>query len=234
RLSVSLPGAANRRTNPVRFLTPDGKPLYSQPPAESRLNYLPRTDSVGKGYMDGNTQVNQPMDFSGKNRVHLADLHRMLQTVLFPEAFPEQQRFRFSEDDYRFLYQCLSQLPRETRYPEYDTTHYYDSYVKFFLYGTQKQTRIPPTIRIFNKVGWSYGFLTDVAYIADLQNGVEFMLSATIYCNADGILNDDRYEYETVGLPFLEALGRQFYEHELQRKKKRQPDLSRFRLQYEK
>jgi hypothetical protein len=34
------------------------------------------------------------------------------------------------------------------------------------------------------------------------------LLSANLYANADGVLNDDRYEYDTVSRPFLAALGR--------------------------
>ena len=101
------------------------------------------------------------------------------------------------------------------------------------MYGTRKQERIPGHIRIFNKVGWAYGFLTDVAYVVDFEKKIEFMLSATIYCNSDGVLNDDTYDYETVGLPFLEQLGRVVYEYELGRKRKHQPDLSRFKVAYD-
>ena len=59
-----------------------------------------------------------------------------------------------------------------------------------------------------------------------------FMLSATIYCNSDGIFNDDKYDYDTVGFPFLKHLGEVFYNYERQRKKKRLPDLSAFRMNY--
>jgi hypothetical protein len=177
--------------------------------------------------------VNEPMNFSKKNRFPLEELHRIMQMVIFPEAFSKGQIPELSEEDYRLLYQYMSQLPRESKFPAYDQKEFYDSYVKFFLFGTQKDTIMPDHLRIFNKVGWSYGFLTDVAYVADLKNKVEFFLSATIYCNEDEILNDDKYDYETIGLPFLEKLGQIIYEQELSRKKKHLPDLSRFYLQYE-
>jgi hypothetical protein len=35
--------------------------------------------------------------------------------------------------------------------------------------------------------------------------------------NADGVLNDDQYEYDTVGFPFLKGLGLRVYEAELRR-----------------
>jgi hypothetical protein len=184
--------------------------------------------------MQGGQLINQPMDFSSKNRFYLRDLHEMLQRVIFPEVVAPEKRFRFTEADYRFLYQYMSQLPAETRYPEYNSKEYFDGYVKFFLYGTQKETKIPKHIRIFNKVGWAYGFLTDVAYIVDFENKVEFFLSATIYCNEDEILNDDKYDFDSVGMPFLEQLGQTVYRYELKRKRRHIPDLSRFVLSYEK
>jgi hypothetical protein len=85
---------------------------------------------------------------------------------------------------------------------------------------------------VFNKTGWSYGFLTDVAYIVDFKNKVEFMLSGVIYVNKDGVLNDDKYEYEQTGYPFFKEIGNIIYQHELQRKRKFRPDLKSFTFDY--
>ena len=93
---------------------------------------------------------------------------------------------------------------------------------------------MPSHIRVFNKVGWAYGFLTDVSYVIDLKNKVEYMLSATIYVNQDGILNDNKYEYETVGHPFLNELGKSIYNFELKRKREFRSDLSEFKIKYDK
>jgi hypothetical protein len=99
--------------------------------------------------------------------------------------------------------------------------------------GSQKGA-IPKNIRIFNKVGDAYGQLTDVAYIVDFEKKIEFFLSATIYCNKDGILNDDHYDYETIGFPFMKQLGQVIYHLELKRKRKIIPDLSPFIFDYHK
>ena len=234
RLAVSMPEDQHRNTNPISFRDSSGKILYEQPNIASKYQHLVRTDFVGKGYMSGDKLINEPLNFSRKNRFYLTDLHQVLRSVIFPESVPRQQRFNFTEDDYRFLYQYMSQLPSETTYPDYDLVEHYDSYVKFFMFGTQKKTPMPKHIRIFNKVGWAYGFLTDVAYIVDFEKNIEFMLSATIYCNKDGILNDDKYDFDEVGNPFLEKLGNLIYEYEVNRERKVIPDLSRFKIQYEK
>ena len=60
------------------------------------------------------------------------------------------------------------------------------------------------------------------------------MLSATLYVNNDGILNDNAYEYDSVGHPFLYQLGKTLYQHELKRRRQNPPDLSRFTVKYEK
>ena len=83
-------------------------------------------------------------------------------------------------------------------------------------------------------MGWAYGFLTDVSYVIDTKNKIEYMLSATIYVNQDEILNDDKYDYETIGIPFLNELGKLVYNYDLKRIRKYQPDLSAFKINYDK
>jgi uncharacterized alpha/beta hydrolase family protein len=92
---------------------------------------------------------------------------------------------------------------------------------------------MPGHIRVFNKVGWSYGFLTDISYIVDLKNNIEFMLAATVYVNSDGILNDGKYDYDSIGYPFMYQLGQTLYQYELKRQRRYKPRLSRFNIQYE-
>jgi hypothetical protein len=159
-------------------------------------------------------------------------MQRMLQAVLFPQSVPRQQRFNLSSEQYKFLYKYMSAYPSESSYPKYDTSEYFDSYTKFFFFRAYRSS-IPPYIRVFNKAGWTYGFLSDIAYIVDFKNHVEFMLTATIYANHDGILNDDKYDYEDVGYPFFREVGNIVYNFELKRKRNHQPDLSRFVIQYD-
>lgn len=122
-------------------------------------------------------------------------------------------------------------MPEESKSPVYPAPDYWDSYVKFLFYGSEKG-KAEPTIRIFNKVGDAYGFLIDAAYFADYKNNIEFQLSAIIHCNSDGIFNDDKYDYDSVGFPFMKNLGRVIHEYELKRQRKRTPDLSIFQLRY--
>ena len=231
---VRMTAEENRHTNPVRFIQQDGKLIYSQPAAYNTDPFdFRRVATLGKGYYANDSLVNKPFDFTERNKLPLETLQQLLQSVLFPQSVRAKQRFNLTPDDYRFLYQYLSQYPGETNYPKYDANQYYDSYVKFFFSDSLHHT-MPQGVRVFNKVGWAYGFLTDAAYVVDFRNKVEFMLTATIYVNSDGILNDDKYEYERVGQPFMYQLGQTIYGHELTRRRTHVPNLNQFKVKYEK
>lgn len=232
RLDVVRTPDENRHTNPVRFFDTGGKILYAQPMQFNEKSYATRNDSMGNGYFSNGMQIDRPMNFSAKNRISLEDLTNILKSVLFPASVPARQRFNLTADDYKLVRQYMSQRPGETLYPSYDSS-YNDAYVKLLLYGTERGS-LPKHIRIFNKEGDAYGCLTDVAYIVDFEKKIEFMLSAGIYCNSDGYLNDNKYDYETIGYPFMKHLGQVLYDYELQRKRIYAPNLSEFVMTYDK
>lgn len=231
RLDISLTEDENRHTNPVRFFDTSGKLIYQKPLVASNLVYAIRNTRMGVGFYRGGELVNEPFDFSKKNRMLLTTLHSIVRSIMFPEAVSKKQRFNLTKDDYEFLRKYMSMTPLESKFPFYDNENYWDNYVKFLFYGTEKNAA-EKGIRIFNKVGDAYGFLIDAAYIADYNNNIEFMLSAVIHCNSDGIFNDDKYDYDDIGFPFMKHLGQVIYKHELKRKKKVDPDLSEFRFNY--
>lgn len=235
RLSIPLSPDENRNTNPVRFLDAKNNTLYNQSMQYNPTGYLQRYDSIGRGFYSGGQLVNEPMDFSTKNRISLEDLHTILISLVFPNKVPGAQRFNLTAEDRNFMLKYMSQLPTESTFPPYsaDTASYWPAYCKFLLFGSEKGA-LPKNIRIFNKVGDAYGQLTDVAYIVDQDKKIEFFLSATIYCNKDGILNDDQYDYDTIGFPFMKHLGQVIYEQELKRKRKIIPDLSSLIFGYDK
>jgi beta-lactamase family protein len=232
RRFVPMTEEENRHTNPIRFVR-DGRTLYRQPPAYSDFIFdFSHPVFYGNAYYDRHDSlIHAPMDFTRHNNFPLADAQHMLQSVLFPASVPPDERFHLRPDDYRFLYQYMSELPRESAHPHYDTAEYFDGYTKFFLFKAA-HTRIPAYIRVFNKPGWSYGFLTDIAYIADMEHKVEFMLTGTIYTNSDGVLNDDKYDYDEIGYPFFAEVGNIIYRYELGRPRKFKPELYDFKLTY--
>ncbi len=168
----------------------------------------------GKKFLYEDQIIETPFDFSIKNRISIRDLNDILKRIIFPENFKKEERFDLYKRDYKFLKYWMSRTSIEDN----DTIKrndykYWDSYSKFFIYG-DKKGEMNDEIRISNKVGMAYGTLTDVAYIKDKINDVEFMLTATILVNDNEIFNDDIYEYESEGIPFLSALGREILKFE--------------------
>ena len=233
RLQLPLAEEENRHTNPIKFLDNKNSIVFQQPLLYNQYKYEVRNDSLGTKFYTGSELVNNPMNFSKKNRISLEDLHNILRSVIFPNTVPARQRFNLTEDDYRFVHQFMSQFPSETFYPPYDSANYPDAYGKFLLYGGEKGN-LPKNIRIFNKIGDAYGHMLDVAYIVDFDKNIEFFLSAEIYCNTDGVMNDDKYDYETIGYPFMKNIGKVIYDLESRRKRVHIPDLSEFKLNYDK
>jgi hypothetical protein len=234
RLERFLKPDQNRHTEAIRFLK-DGKIVYEQPMLFNADSIKPPSRIFrGKGYYKNDTLlVNQPFEFTYKNFYSLTDQQRFLQNLLFPENADPSETFNLTAEDYKFIYQYISQLPTETSYPPYSSdTAYFDAYCKFLLYGQEKNP-IPRNIRIFNKVGDAYGYLIDNAYIVDFENKVEFMIAAVINVNTDGIYNDGVYAYDSLGFPFFRNLGRLIYDYELKRDRKHKPDLSKFVMLYD-
>jgi beta-lactamase class A len=161
----------------------------------------------GNGYLEDDVLVNEPFDFSNKNYYPLETLHNTLKRIVFPKNFKESERFHITEKDREFILFSMQNLPKNAGY---NPKEYYDGYCKFFMFGDTKEN-IPDSIKIYNKVGDAYGTLTDCAYIVDSEKNIEFMVSATLLVNKDGVFNDNIYEYEEIGLPFLAELGRQLY-----------------------
>lgn len=168
----------------------------------------------GLGYYEDDELINTPFNFSQKNFYPIISQHNVIKRVIFPQNFKESERFHISDKQREHLLEAMHTLPQKVGY---DNTTFYDSYCKFFLYGDTKEN-IPEHIEIYNKVGFAYGTLTDCAYVKDTEKNVEFLLTATILVNKDGIFNDDAYEYEEIGIPFLAQLGREIYQQELNRK----------------
>jgi hypothetical protein len=211
--------AANRCTNPVTFHDAQGSVLFKQAAAcnPSPLRHPLGQVVKGQAHYAAGKLVNKPYDFTTANYLSLQTATDFLRTVLFPESASDGHRPRLSTQDYAFLKQYLGSTPEEAQFRLYKAPQYYHSYKKYLYYGRQRQVPIRTGLRIYNVVGMSYGYLADCAYFVDDQSKAEFLLSAVLYVNSDGILNDGSYEYTSVGLPFFVNLGRAILSMEQER-----------------
>ena len=148
--------------------------------------------SVGSGFMRSGTLVQEPMRFDRHNRISLRDLHELTIAINRPDL--ARIRLPISAEHRQLLAEFMARLaPAPEEY-------------KPFLPGVCR-VLAPSRVRVASKIGLAYGFLTDTACITDLDSGREFFLTATIYVNSDGVLNDDAYDYDAVGFPVLADLA---------------------------
>jgi hypothetical protein len=234
RFDGGCTGTANLYTNPINFYNDKGKLLHHMDGIQSAKTFSNPlgTVKVGKTHINASgKKINEPKDFTTYNFMHLQQINDLLKWIVFMPHAPEKKKFNLTESDRNYLLKYLTLLPRETQFPKYNTKEYYDSYKKYFIYGDSKKPITNNDVRIFNIVGQSYGFMVDCAYIVDLKNKSEFMLSAVIYANENEVINDGKYEYKSVALPYLSKLGTLFLEYEKKRKKLHTPDLTEFKLE---
>lgn len=228
RFASACDSFQNRYTNPINFYDPTCKLIYTQPPQFNPEPYIPPYGPVkiGKGYYSYGKFIAAPYDFTKENHLSLRDVNDILIALILPEAVPPQKRFNLTNEDYNFLRQAMSAYPREGSINPYNPkSGYFDAYKKYLYYGRDSKTSIEPNIRIYNIVGWAYGYLTDCAYIVDHENNIEFFLSATIWANKNSVFNNEaNYEYYQKGFPFLRDLGKLIHNYELTLDKKILPN----------
>lgn len=203
---LSIPNSDLLPTQQVRLNSGSGNSQVIGPIDNAPIEILPLANlQQGVAYIEAGNRFNQPFDFSEKNYLPLSSLHGIMKRIMFPELFPERERFHLSVANREFVLRSMRTLPRQAGYSE---TDYPDGTYKYLVHGDSSD-RLPGNLRIYNKIGFAYGYLTDTAYIVDEDSKREFLISATIHVNANQTFNDDNYEYEEIGLPFLAELGRQ-------------------------
>lgn len=202
---LSTPNSDALTTRPLTFYKGE-EIIYKTEPVKNRAISPLKLHKTAKGigYMVGDSLVNQPMDFSTKNYLPISSLHVILKRLMFPELFSKAQQFHLSEDDRLFLIDAMGTLPTEAGFT---SPGFHDSYVKYLVIGDDKGA-FPDYLTIKNKIGSAYGYLTDCAYIKNKKTNKEYLITATLHVNKNQIYNDNRYEYDTIGIPFLAALGR--------------------------
>ncbi|MGZ0015857.1 serine hydrolase [Yeosuana sp. AK3] len=207
---LSVPNSDVTTTKPLAFYDHDSiifktDSIINKPIEPLQLHHTIK----GKGYMVNDSLVTNPMDFTLKNYLPITSLHNIMKQLMFPELYPYEKQFHISTDDRDFLIKTMNILPQEAGYT---SNEYYESYVKFLVFGDTKKP-LPRHIKIYNKVGDAYGYLTDCAYIVNEKTNKEYIITATIHVNKNQIFNDNTYEYDTVGFPFLAELGRQLIDY---------------------
>lgn len=208
RISVRMSLVDNRRTPAVELRLAAGPLTLPEQTGALTLSHVEDRETVlvGKSRMEANKLVPGPMSFIARNGVSLAELQTALARIVSPELSFEGEPFALDTEDRTLLLEALSTFPGDSKNPKWDRAQFPDDFAKFFLGGA---TRVIPRERLvlYNKVGLAYGFTTDNAYIGDRASGKGFFLAATLYADSDGTVDDGKYDYETLAIPFLNDLA---------------------------
>jgi hypothetical protein len=157
-------------------------------------------EAIGTGYIDAKGGlIQEPMNFAFKNRFDLSSAVKVLERL-------HEGRFSLSPEQMNLIGRAMSTPPGASESPRYRGPAWSMERFKPMLSGLSA-VRPAHEWEVRNKIGEAYGFASDMATIKHLPTGRVAHASASIWCCASGILNADRYEYATVGRPFLELVG---------------------------
>ena len=201
--------STHRWVPPVQARLDDGwTEVHAAEEAATELPPHPVPDTMlGEAYIDAvsGERVDEPMDFSDKNSVSLADLLAIVAAVARPDITGEFD-LGLDKRSRELLLEFMEQRPtgddeadmqaKEARFKPLSPG------VLDALGGERER------FRYVNKAGRAYGFHLDAAYIEGTETGRAFFVAAAIWANENRVLNDNEYEYETVSYPFLVELGR--------------------------
>jgi hypothetical protein len=217
--------------NPIVFLNENGDTIYKQDASKSLTyqNYRYIKKTKGKAHYNARGKlIRKPKVFTQNNVMPLQEINDFLIALMYPQFVPKEKQIQLKNEDYKMLLKAMSQYPRESDFPHYDGSKFEDSYKKYLMFADYHDTIKTDSLRIFNVVGQSYGWLADCAYFVDHKNNIDFFLSAVIYVNANQVLNDGRYEYKQIGFPFLSKMGKLIYDYERTRKRDYYGSFERF------
>lgn len=160
----------------------------------------------GRAWMQGGRQTAGAHDFSDSNFMPLADVQRMTLELGSGQPLGDAPAFALCPVARRVLAQVMAMAPRECPDPVYPSQQFADDHAKW-LVPLDAAGHLPEGLRIASKNAQSYGYIGDSAFIVDTARDIAFGLSAVLFVDRDGVLNDGRYAYADIGRPFLRELG---------------------------
>ncbi|MCA9574949.1 MAG: serine hydrolase [Polyangiales bacterium] len=165
---------------------------------------MPRT-GVGEAHIntDNGQRIEHPLDFRRKNYISLRDLQRIVLEVVDPSLDGGDVDLPLSDANRALLRDIMSRRPPAARRGTVD-----DAEARF-------EPLIPGINRVLprdayeyvNKAGRAWGFHLESAYVHRLDSDRAFFVAATLYVDRDGLMNDNRADYDRISFPFWVNLG---------------------------
>jgi len=210
-------------TNSLDVLDSSGELIYHQEEDVIDLENMYQYYTYSENYLLGSKHeaknkkiVVGAYDFNYNLELPLDEMNEMMLRLMMSESIEGKQQWDLSSEHERFIIETLAMFPRELKNKKYkNQIHYPDNIYKYILFG--EETFDTESITVYSKIGLSYGFTTDVAFVSNPKKGIQFLLSISLYTNANDIVNDGDYEYETIARPFISRLSNIIYQYELEK-----------------
>jgi hypothetical protein len=186
--------------------------VVSVPARTSDLRLAPTAAAsllVGRAHIDerGNLQ-GRPRDFGDRNYASLGDLQQLLVRLVEP-SLGSGASLGLTEAHRRFLLDALDVQrtdPRTSRNPRPSDDRSADLRFRPLLEGVTR-TVDRAELDYLGKSGRAYGFEVENAYLRHRKSGRALFVTAAIYADANDLVNDDDYDYDTIAEPFMRDLG---------------------------
>lgn len=150
--------------------------------------------------------VDGPFDFNYNLEYPIRDIHVTSLRLFFPDYFPKEVQWDIRERDRNLLLESMKSYPKDLGDKEFlNEKDYPNNLYKYIALGTPDS--LYSSVITYSKIGISYGFVSETAYVIDQRTDKRYVLTANIYVNSNNTVNDGKYEYEEVARPFLSRFG---------------------------
>lgn len=148
---------------------------------------------VGKRHVSDGKLQSTPYDFNENLEFPITSLHRMMISFVSDST---EKMWKMRSSDRKFLLKKLTQFPSDI-----GENKYADNDFKIIAFGDSKRDNSRFTT--YSKIGYSYGFITESAFVVDRLSHKGFYLTVSMYVNQNGTINDGRYQYSSIATPFM-------------------------------
>ena len=150
--------------------------------------------------------VNGPFDFNYNLEYSVRDIHSTSMRLFFPQFFDREDCWDIREEDRKLLIESMMSVPKDLKQAKYtDKKEYPDNFYKYLVHGDKNQKY--DSVISYSKLGLSYGFVTETAYIHNPTTNRHYVTTINLYVNSNDIINDGKYEYDELARPFFARLG---------------------------
>tara|TARA_Y100000385_G_C13058036_1_gene622963 strand:- start:135 stop:1250 length:1116 start_codon:yes stop_codon:yes gene_type:complete len=189
--------------------------VFSQPKRKlDSIDYLDhrklnKRKLCGEAHYKNGKKIDKPKNFNYALEYSLVDINETMIKLFYPGLYSKGKQFKISELSRKELFNSLLIYPEKIRNKKYhNISKYPKNYYKYSIIGDKEGLKLNDQFNIYSKIGISYGFVTETAYILDKKNKQDFFITISIKANRNNIMGDGIYQYESIARPFIASFTR--------------------------